>query len=138
LEFQKPFLHELVASLAEYFKDSFPELEQQKEFVAKVIREEEASFFRTLSTGVQKLQSYFAENPGQGISGNMAFELYDTYGFPIDLTEIFARENKVSVDLEGFESALLQQIMLEIKKLNILDQEIAIKQIKRVPNYYTA
>lgn len=109
LEFQKPFLHELVASLAEYFKDSFPELEQQKEFVAKVIREEEASFFRTLSTGVQKLQLYFAENPGQGISGNMAFELYDTYGFPIDLTEIFARENKVSVDLEGFESALLQQ-----------------------------
>lgn len=109
LEFQKPFLHELVASLAEYFKDSFPELEQQKEFVAKVIREEEASFFRTLSTGVQKLQSYFAENPGQGISGNMAFELYDTYGFPIDLTEIFARENKVLVDLEGFESALLQQ-----------------------------
>lgn len=109
LEFQKPFFNELVAPLADYFKDSFPELKQQQDFVAKVIREEEASFFRTLSTGVQKLQSYFTENPGKGISGEMAFELYDTYGFPIDLTEIFARENQVNVDLEGFESALQQQ-----------------------------
>lgn len=108
LEFQTPFMFELIPDLAAYFETSFPELKDQQEFIAKVIREEELSFFRTLSTGIAKINAYFETNPSS-ISGSMAFELYDTYGFPIDLTEVIARERKVHIDIEGFELALKEQ-----------------------------
>lgn len=108
LDFQTPFMFELIPGLAAYFETSFPELKDQQEFIAKVIREEELSFFRTLSTGIAKLNTYFESNP-TAISGSMAFELYDTYGFPIDLTEVIAREKQIQIDLEGFENALLEQ-----------------------------
>ncbi len=109
LGFTEPFLFELLEDLANYFANSFPELLSQLAFIQRVIKEEELSFFRTLSTGMQKINVYFSENPNKGISGEMAFELYDTYGFPIDLTEVIAREKKVSIDLEGFETALNAQ-----------------------------
>ena len=109
LGFTEPFLFELLEDLANYFANSFPELLSQLAFIQRVIKEEELSFFRTLSTGMQKINVYFNENPNKGISGEMAFELYDTYGFPIDLTEVIAREKKVSIDIEGFEAALNEQ-----------------------------
>ena len=109
LGFTEPFLFELIEDLANYFANSFPELLSQLAFIQRVIKEEELSFFRTLSTGMQKINVYFNENPNKGISGEMAFELYDTYGFPIDLTEVIAREKKVSIDIEGFDAALNEQ-----------------------------
>ena len=109
LGFESAFMHELVAELADYFKDSFTEIIQQKDFIARVIKEEENSFFRTLSTGIQRLNHYFAENPGKNIAGSVAFELYDTFGFPIDLTEVIAREKGLTLDHAGFEAALLEQ-----------------------------
>ena len=109
LNLQQPFMHQLVVSLAEYFKDSYPEVIKQVDFISKVIKEEETSFFKTLSTGIQKLTSYFNQNGKKDIAGVTAFELYDTYGFPIDLTEIIAREKGVGVDLDGFEKALEEQ-----------------------------
>ena len=109
LGFTEPFMHELLEDLAAYFANSFSELQSQLAFIQRVVREEELSFFRTLSTGMQKINAYFAENPSKGISGEMAFELYDTYGFPIDLTEVIAREKNVSIDIEGFEKALNEQ-----------------------------
>jgi len=109
LNFDKPFLNELVPELSNYFRESFPEVDSQSDFIQKVIREEEISFFRTLSQGISKLTEYFNSNPQGEIPGSMAFELYDTFGFPIDLTELIAREKGYTVDLGGFQEALNEQ-----------------------------
>lgn len=109
LNFDKPFLNELVPELSNYFRESFPEVDSQSDFIQKVIREEEISFFRTLSQGISKLTEYFNSNPQGEIPGSMAFELYDTFGFPIDLTELIAREEGYTVDLAGFQEALNEQ-----------------------------
>ncbi|MFA6249121.1 MAG: alanine--tRNA ligase [Mucilaginibacter sp.] len=108
LDFKEPFFNELVPLLAEQFKGVFDELYAQKDFVQKVILEEEVSFLRTLSAGIRKFKEVTAGGD-KIISGATAFELSDTYGFPIDLTELMAREICGSVDLEGFEQALQGQ-----------------------------
>jgi alanyl-tRNA synthetase len=108
LDFKEPFFNELVPLLAEQFKGVFDELYSQKDFVQKVILEEEVSFLRTLSAGIRKFKEVTASGD-KVISGATAFELSDTYGFPIDLTELMAREIGGSVDLEGFETALQGQ-----------------------------
>ncbi len=106
LDRKEPLLHELVGKLAQQFRDVFPVLEQQQDFVTKVILEEERSFLRTLSSGLERL----ALLADQGdISGDNAFELYDTFGFPIDLTQLVAAERGVDVDMAGFAQALQQQ-----------------------------
>src|SRR5690606_33551458 len=107
LGFKSPFIHELVPVLAEQFKGVFDELYQQKGFVEKVILEEEVSFLRTLTQGIQRFENYAAEN--KIIAGDFAFELFDTFGFPIDLTELLSREKNLTVDMEGFQVALLAQ-----------------------------
>ncbi|WP_104385581.1 alanine--tRNA ligase [Sphingobacterium sp. HMA12] len=104
LGFKTPFIHELVPVLAAQFHGVFDELIQQQDFVQKVILEEEVSFLRTLSTGVQRFENYVEDHTL--INGDFAFELYDTYGFPIDLTELLAREKGLSVDMDGFKQAL--------------------------------
>ncbi|MFM1897922.1 MAG: hypothetical protein RL577_162 [Bacteroidota bacterium] len=109
LNLQQPFLCELVPDLSRFFAEAFPELSQQQDFVSKVIREEELSFFRTLATGMSRIHSFLTQSPGSNISGAMAFELYDTFGFPFDLTELIARENGLQVDTQGFEAALQEQ-----------------------------
>src|SRR5690606_16283777 len=92
------------------FKDVFPELDQQKDFVAKVIREEEESFLRTLDKGLKKMDEIIRKSSSTKIiNGQQAFELYDTYGFPVDLTRLIAAENGLSVDETGFENEMLQQ-----------------------------
>lgn len=109
LSLHEPFLCKLVPAVAEYFSDVFPELKQQADFVARVIREEETSFFRTLSHGLTILDEHFTSDKGKVLEGKKAFELYDTYGFPIDLTQLICRERGVEVDMLGFEAALAQQ-----------------------------
>jgi alanyl-tRNA synthetase len=104
LGFKTPFINELVPVLAAQFAGVFDELIQQQDFVQKVILEEEVSFLRTLSTGVQRFENYVEDHTV--INGDFAFELYDTYGFPIDLTELLAREKGLTVDMEGFNQAL--------------------------------
>lgn len=104
LGFKTPFINELVPVLAVQFSGVFNELIQQQDFVQKVILEEEVSFLRTLSTGVQRFENYVEDH--EVINGDFAFELYDTYGFPIDLTELLAREKGMSVDMDGFKQAL--------------------------------
>lgn len=104
LGFKNPFIHELVPVLAAQFAGVFDELIQQQDFVQKVILEEEVSFLRTLSTGVQRFENYVEDH--DVIDGDFTFELYDTYGFPIDLTELLAREKGLSVDMDGFNKAL--------------------------------
>lgn len=105
LGFHKPFLFELLPILAENFGDVFPEVAAQQDFIAKVIMEEEASFLRTLDNGLKKLDQIKDELAASGkkvIEGKVAFELYDTYGFPLDLTSLIARENGLSVEEKGF------------------------------------
>jgi alanyl-tRNA synthetase len=112
LNLKEPFLCELSQTLAEQMGGAFPELNAQKELVYKVIKEEELSFFRTLEQGIKRIDSLMTATKNAGkstISGEDAFELYDTYGFPLDLTSLIARENDLSIDEKAFEVELNKQ-----------------------------
>lgn len=109
LDYKQPLLHQLIPGLAEQFKTVFPELHQQLDFVSKVVKEEEEAFLRTLDKGLKKIDEIFAAARNKVIEGAAAFELYDTYGFPIDLTRLIARENDLSVDEAGFEKEMQLQ-----------------------------
>lgn len=104
---QEPFIFELVHVLQREMGDSYPELGHQQALIEKVIREEETAFLRTIDQGIRKLDEQLKQNPS--ISGPKAFELYDTYGFPIDLTALIVQEQGGSVDIPGFESELEKQ-----------------------------
>ncbi len=107
LDFKAPFLNELVPLLAKQFEGVFDELIQQQGFVQKVVLEEEVSFLRTLTTGIQRFENYAADH--SAVDGDFAFELFDTFGFPIDLTDLLSREKGLTVDMDGFQRALQQQ-----------------------------
>lgn len=109
LNFNQPFINKLIPVLINEMGSYFTELVSQKDLVTKVITEEEASFLRTLSHGIGKFNAYIAANPGKSISGDFAFELYDTYGFPIDLTSLMAKEHNLDVDMQAFQHNLEQQ-----------------------------
>lgn len=110
LSFQDPFLYELVPVLAGQFEDIFPGLKEQQDFVAKVVQEEEASFLRTLDVGLKKMEQLKQEyQHTKIIPGEVAFELYDTYGFPLDLTSLIARESGFSIDEAGFNQEMTKQ-----------------------------
>ena len=109
LNFKEPFIYKLVPVLSRQLKDVFPELESQKDYVGKVIFEEETSFLRTLEKGLKRMENIQSEIKGQVVSGALAFELYDTYGFPLDLTSLIARERGLSVDEAGFKTEMEKQ-----------------------------
>jgi alanyl-tRNA synthetase len=112
LNYQQPLLHQLMPVLATQFEQVFPELHQQIDFVQKVVKEEEDAFLRTLDKGLKKMdaiiQSTKQANQTQ-VNGASAFELLDTYGFPIDLTRLIASEHQLQVDEVGFEAEMQQQ-----------------------------
>ncbi len=109
LGFKEPFLNQLVPLLAKQFEGVFDELWSQKDFVQRVVLEEEAAFLRTLENGLDRFGEAMGSATNKIISGKAAFELSDTYGFPLDLTELMAREAGLSVDIEGFNQALQEQ-----------------------------
>ncbi len=110
LGFEEPFFHKLVPLLADQFAEVFPEIKAQEGFISKVVEEEELSFLRTLTTGIRRLESIMAqEKQGTVIGGEVVFELYDTYGFPVDLTALIAREKGFSIDETGFDAAMKLQ-----------------------------
>ncbi|MCC9167037.1 alanine--tRNA ligase [Pontibacter harenae] len=111
LDFKKPFLYKLTEVLADQLAHVFPELKQQLGFVQRVIEEEENAFLRTLDNGLQRLgalKDKLKEN-NNTIDGKTAFELYDTFGFPLDLTALIAREKGLKVDEAGFDVEMEQQ-----------------------------
>ena len=109
LNTKEPFIYQLVEVLANQMGAFFPEIVAQKSLVANVIKEEEASFLRTLDQGLQLLENVMAQTSGKEVSGEKAFELYDTFGFPIDLTALILRERGLSLDEAGFDKAMLEQ-----------------------------
>ena len=109
LDTKEPFINKLVAVLANQMGEFFPEIKSQQQLVTNVIREEEASFLRTLEQGIQLLENVMQNTSGKEVSGEKAFELYDTFGFPIDLTALILRERGFSLDEAGFETELQKQ-----------------------------
>lgn len=103
LNLKEPFMYQLVDTLANQMGQAFPELVSQKGLIEKVIKEEETSFYRTLEKGIDRLLKV------DKLSGEIVFELYDTYGFPLDLTQLIARERGVEVDVEGFNKCMQEQ-----------------------------
>ena len=110
LGFSEPFLCRLVPQLIDDMGDAYPELKAQQKLIENVIREEELAFLRTLDRGIKLLDDYMARNAATKVlPGVDAFVLYDTFGFPIDLTELIAGEKGYKVDLDGFQVELGKQ-----------------------------
>ncbi|MFA5328956.1 MAG: alanine--tRNA ligase [Prolixibacteraceae bacterium] len=112
LDFREPFIWKLVEALKQNMGDAFPELISQQGLIENVIREEEESFLRTLETGIRLLDRSLPPTPSEGrgvLSGELAFTLYDTFGFPFDLTSLILREKGMLVDEAGFNSEMEKQ-----------------------------
>lgn len=107
LNLREPVMYRMAPILAEEFADVFPELKAQIDFVVRAVLEEEKSFLRTLESGLKRIENLEIQH--NTLSGRAAFELYDTFGFPIDLTRLIAREKGWAVDEAGFEAALKEQ-----------------------------
>ena len=109
---KQAFLYRLVDTLIVSMGDAYPELREQSELIKKVIKEEEEAFLRTLETGIKLLDKIIADTKKAGkdcITGKEAFVLYDTYGFPLDLTELILKENGLNVDIDGFNEEMAKQ-----------------------------
>ncbi len=110
LDYKQPLLHQLMPLLAKQFEQVFPELTAQLDFVSKVVKEEEEGFLRTLEKGLKRIDDIVkTHSKGATIEGKLVFELFDTFGFPVDLTRLIASENDLLVDEAGFEKEMLQQ-----------------------------
>jgi alanyl-tRNA synthetase len=109
LNTKEAFIYQLVDTLSAQMGGSFPEISSQKNLVMNVIKEEENSFLRTLDQGLQLLENVISGTQGKLVSGQKAFELYDTFGFPIDLTALILRERGYDLDEAGFDKAMLEQ-----------------------------
>ena len=108
LGLEKPFMNELVPGFVAKFQAVFPGLSEQKYFIKKVVEQEEKSFLSTLNKGLKLFDAY-SNKGSDNVNGRQAFELYDTFGFPIDLTQLLAKENNIEVDIEEFKIALQEQ-----------------------------
>ena len=109
LGFTEPFLNTLIPTLVGQMGHQFPELQKQQELIQRIILEEEQAFLRTLAGGIKRFEEYAAKCSGNVVDGAFAFELFDTYGFPIDLTQLMASEKGLTVDMDGFNRGLAEQ-----------------------------
>ncbi|MFZ6051675.1 alanine--tRNA ligase [Halocola ammonii] len=109
LGMKEPFIYKLVDVLERQMGEFFPELNSQKKLVEKAIKEEEESFLRTLDKGIDRLEQLIASTRGKQLDGKAVFELYDTYGFPVDLTALIAAESGMEIDQKAFEKHLEEQ-----------------------------
>lgn len=108
LDKKEPFIYRIIETLIGLMGDAYPEIVSQKELIQRVLKEEEESFLRTLETGIKLLEKNMPP-AGETLSGKIAFTLYDTYGFPIDLTELILRESGRGIDMKGFDAEMNQQ-----------------------------
>ncbi len=132
LDLKEPFIHELVQVLVKQMGGFYPELKAQHELIRKVIAEEEISFLKTLSTGIQRFENYYATHKGEKIiDGGFAFELFDTFGFPIDLTQLMSKELNMEVDMDGFHKHMEEQKKRSRSAATIdTDDWVELKEVK--------
>ncbi|MCK9163441.1 MAG: alanine--tRNA ligase, partial [Bacteroidales bacterium] len=109
LGFKEPFMNEIIPLLVEKMGEQFPELKRNEVLIRKVVIEEEQSFLRTLANGILKFEKYIETLEGRIIDGGFAFELFDTYGFPIDLTELMGKEKGLDINMQDFQQYLQKQ-----------------------------
>ena len=109
LNMHEAFMYKLIPTMIAVMGDAYPELEAQQGLIEKVMKEEEESFLRTLETGIKLLERNLPEDQGGVLSGEIAFKLYDTFGFPLDLTELILREHGMSADVAGFNAEMQNQ-----------------------------
>jgi len=134
LGMRKPFMYKIVDTLAEQMKGQYPYLFEKKESVKDAIRLEEERFFETIDKGMALFKEELAKTTGDTFSGEVAFKLYDTYGFPLDLTQDMLREVNKNVDIETFEK--LMQIQKERARANWKgsgDSKINLKNLEKYP-----
>ncbi len=137
LNYKQPLLFQLLPFVAKQFEAVFPELKQQLDFVIKVVKEEEEAFLRTLDKGLKRIDETMAQSQSKKrIEGAIAFELYDTYGFPFDLTMLIAAENNLKVDEAGFQNEMHQQ-KNRSRSAAVLDTEDWVTLIENVSNKFT-
>ncbi|MEI6263994.1 MAG: alanine--tRNA ligase [Sphingobacteriia bacterium] len=122
LDYKQPLLFQLMPIIADQFKTVFPELSKQQDFVTKVVKEEEDAFLRTLDKGLKRMDDIIKQTNNEVIDGKAAFELFDTFGFPADLTRLIASEKNLSIDEAGFETEMQQQ-KNRSRAASILDTE---------------
>ena len=125
LEIKSPFLHKLAKSVIDEYKDVFHNLQSQENFIINIILEEEKTFLKTLDNGLKKI-NLIKENldkKNKIIPGKVVFELYDTYGFPYDLTELIAKEDNLKIDKKSFDSFLEQQRDRSRKSSNVSSED---------------
>ena len=104
-----PFMHQLVLPLIEMMGDAYPQLKKQRNLIEATLKQEEEQFIRTINQGLKLLQDSLHTSQDRILAGDLAFKLYDTYGFPVDLTNDVAREAGIEIDMQGFERAMQQQ-----------------------------
>ncbi|WP_298652494.1 alanine--tRNA ligase [uncultured Proteiniphilum sp.] len=109
LGMHESFMYKLIPTLIEVMGEAYPELEVQQTLIEKVMKEEEEAFLRTLETGIRLLEKNLPEQEGGILGGEVAFQLYDTFGFPLDLTELILREHGMTVDVDGFNAEMQKQ-----------------------------
>ena len=109
LEIKEPILFKLVDSVVSTMSSHYPELKEKQEYIEQTILSEEQSFLRTLENGVIQFEKIVSSTSGSEINGKDAFKLYDTYGFPLDLTQLMAKERKMTVDIDGFDVEMKNQ-----------------------------
>jgi alanyl-tRNA synthetase len=123
LDLQAPFLYQLVTAIAEIMGDAYPDLIKEQKSIAHVIRQEEEQFVKTLDKGMALLKEAMSGIKDKSIPGDVVFKLYDTYGFPYDLTADIAREHDMEIDLKGFETAMDKQRSQSQAKQGFRSQE---------------
>ena len=123
LNLKSPFIYKLVNTLSNQYSSVFPEIDSQIEIIKNVIKQEEDSFLRTLDKGIIKLDEIISKSKSNTISGSNAFELYDTFGFPVDLTALILREKNMNYDSKEFDSLMQDQKNRSKAAINTQNQE---------------
>ena len=134
LDMNQPFIFDLVGTIEKIMGDTFPEIVDKKSHIEKIIKAEEASFNDTLDRGLSHFNKVISNMSGKTISGSDAFKLYDTFGFPLDLTQLMAREKGLSIDGDGFKKEMNQQKKRakSAEKFNTNVSEVSWNELKNI------
>lgn len=135
LGFKEAMIYKLVPTLVETMAETFPEIKENQSNIEKVIKSEEESFLQTLERGLERFEQIAEKEDSKTISGEDTFQLYDTFGFPVDLTELIAREKGFKVDIKGFEAEMQKQKERSRAARKVHSQEVELPVIKETTEF---